>query len=642
MIKRQLFLLFKYAILLVLAMQSVELSAQKAFPSTEMPLKTTDAPEWDQIFKRTSGSGWYSGDGVFMVPFSGDDRQGQKQRTKTLILFSDSHTCADMDANSYVVSGDRMMNHAIGILSPLQDPTNPQFTDVEYHWGENDGKRITGDRNIFIEHAWAMDGIYLDGKIHMFMTVEVDKAGVSGVNMVHIPIVDNEIDLNNSADMMETTPFFYAEEDNNTRLGSALMDNSILGGAHTPDGYIYVYGARKIKTRRGAVVARVAKTDFTDFSKYEFWNGSQWTSSFMDLDTDDAEIFPIVSSDRYSVTPIRTGPFAGKYMAIYSRKLSQPVVEYKIADTPIGPWSDGVPVWGIVDEMDELGPNIPNFYGAKAHQHLSQPGELLVSYCVNCYQPNAKDHNKNRGRFFRIDLNNLATTAPQFIVSHTYEKSNASGFNGSANKHTKAFNVNARDESKWQDVTPGDKWVSIDLGQEYYIDRWQLLNEGQLSGDSHLNTRDFKLQVNDNYYDDNGWEDVDVVFGNAADIYNANIKETKGRYWRVYITTPSQDGTDVANVLSVNLFGRTNAKPLGTNIPKSSFNVKKSVVYPSLVKDFVHIANPLEKNQIKVYTLSGSLCLSKTTNASSINLSTLTPGSYILSVNNQSAKIVKQ
>ncbi|WP_430815112.1 DUF4185 domain-containing protein [Carboxylicivirga sp. RSCT41] len=620
----------------------VSISAQNAFPSKEMPLKAIDAPEWDDIFKRTSGSGWYSGDGIFMVPFSGDDRQGQKQSTKTLILFSDSHTCENMDANTYVVSGDKMMNHAIGVLSPLQDLDQQQFTDVEYHWGEDDGKRITGDRNIFIEHAWAMDGLYQDGKIHMFMTVEVNKAGVSGVNMVHIPIVDNDIDLTNSANMMETTPFFCADGDNNTRLGSALMDNSIAGGAHTPDGYIYVYGARKVKTKRGAVVSRVAKADFTDFSKYEFWNGSQWTTDFMDLDSDDAEIFPIVSSDRYSVTPIRTGPFSGKYMAIYSRKLSQPVVEYKIADSPVGPWSDGVPVWGIVDEMDELGPNIPNFYGAKAHQHLSDPGELLISYCVNCYQPNVKDHNKNRGRFFRIDLNELATSAPQFIVSHTYEKTNASGFNGSTYKHTKAFNVNARDESKWQDVTSGDKWISIDLGQEYYIDRWQMLNEGQLSGNSHLNTRDFKLQVNDSDNDDNGWKDVDIVFDNTADIYDAPVKETKGRYWRVYITTPSQDGSDVANVLNINLFGRTNAKPVDATITDKPINEDSAIVYPTLVKDVIHIVDPKTENNIKVYSVSGGLCVSEITSASSINLSTLPPGSYILCVNNVSTRIVKE
>ena len=242
--------IIRCAILLVISLHCLLASAQKAFPSTEMPLKTIDAPEWDEIFKRTSGSGWYSGDGIFMVPFSGDDRQGQKQSTKTLILFSDSHTCVGMDETTYEVSGDKMMNHAIGILSPLQDPDQPQFSDVEYHWGENDGKRIIGDRNIFIEHAWAMDGLFQDGKIHMFMTVEVNKAGVSGVNMVHIPVVNNDIDLTNSADMMVTTPFFYADGDNNTRLGSALMDNSIVGGAHTPDGYVYVYGARKVKTKR--------------------------------------------------------------------------------------------------------------------------------------------------------------------------------------------------------------------------------------------------------------------------------------------------------------------------------------------------------------------------------------------------------
>ncbi|TLX73296.1 DUF4185 domain-containing protein [Labilibacter sediminis] len=633
-----------YLLTFIISITQTTITTAQDYPSLDMPLKTTDAPEWDQIFKRTSGDGWYSGDGIFMVPFSGDDRQGQKQTTKTLILFSDSHTCTGIDPDTYVVSGDKMMNHAIGILSPLQDPDNPQFSDVEYHWGEDDNKRQDPayNRNIFLEHAWAMDGIYQDGMIDMFMTVEQNGDGVSGVSMVHIPIINDDIDLTNSANMIETTPFFYSDGSDNTRLGSAVMDNSTLGGAHTPDGYVYVYGARKIKTRRGAVVARVPKADFTDFTKYEFWNGSQWTTNFMDLHTDEAEIFTIVSSDRYSITPIRTGPFSGKYMAIYSKKLSHPVVEYKISDTPIGPWSDGVPVWGIVEEMDELGPNVPNFYGAKAHPHLSEPGELLVSYCLNSYQPIVKDHNKNRGRFFRIDLNNFATAAPQFIVSHKYNNTNASGFTETATKHTKAFNNNARDESKWQDNTPGDKWISIDLGQEYYIDRWQVLNEGQLSGDSHLNTKDFKLQVNDNYYDDNGWVDVDVVTGNTADIYNADITETKARYWRVYITNPSQDGTDVANILNINLFGRTSSKQTPTSIFNESIAEDTPVAFPTAVKDIIHFSNPQSKNHVKVWSIGGILCIRETTTENYINLSDLSPGAYIISVNNESSKIIKK
>lgn len=626
-------------VIIALGYFSNQVQAQD-YPSLELPLKATDAPEWDEIFIRRSGSGWYSGDGIFMVPFSGDDSPGQKQTTKTLILFSDSHTCESIDPDTYVVTGDKMMNHAIGILSPLKDPNKPDFSDVEYHWGEDDGKRITGDRNIFIEHAWAMDGFYQNGKIDMFMTVEENNAGVSGVSMVHIPIIDGDIDLTNSADMIEPTPFFHIDGNSNTRLGSAVMDNTALGNAHTPDGYVYVYGVRKVNTRRGAVVSRVLKADFTDFTKYEFWNGTAWTSEFMDLISDDAEIFTKVSSDRYSVTPIHTGPYAGKYMAIYSRKLSLPIVEYKIADTPIGPWSNGVPVWGIVDELDELGLNTPNTYGAKAHPHLSEPGELLVSYCVNSYQPNTKDNNKNRGRFFRIDLNNIATTSPQYIVSHIYNTTSASGFTETATKHTKAFNNNAKESSKWQDDTAGDKWVSIDLGQEYYVDRWQVAHEGQLSGNSHLNTKDFKLQKSDNFYF--GWTDVDLVTGNTLDVSNHIIEETKSRYWRLYITTPSQDGTDVANILNFNLYGRTNPKPIETGIFDESINSNEIIAYPTMVDDIVYFSNPKTQNTVKVWSIGGILCIRETTEEKCLNISDLSSGTYILSINNETTKILKK
>lgn len=66
-------------------------------------------------------------------------------------------------------------------------------------------------------------------------------------------------------------------------------------------------------------------------------------------------------------------------------------------------------------------------------------------------------------------------------------------------------------------------------------------------------------------------------------------------------------------------------------------------MYPNPVKDFLYIDNQeTEKNKIEIFALNGKKIIDKTI-TDSLNVKTLTPGSYILRLNGkQTTKFIKE
>ena len=86
-----------------------------------------------------------------------------------------------------------------------------------------------------------------------------------------------------------------------------------------------------------------------------------------------------------SVTPVTTGPYAGKYIAVYTSNTQSSDIMYSIADSPCGPFSDGVKFYHAKEhgQSGASGSGTRYVYNAKAHPHLSKGDLLLVSYNVN-------------------------------------------------------------------------------------------------------------------------------------------------------------------------------------------------------------------------------------------------------------------
>ncbi|TLX76404.1 DUF4185 domain-containing protein [Labilibacter sediminis] len=590
--------LLKIFYLLLIAFIMLPFVAKAQLVVNEMPLKVVEAGEWDEVQRNNGTSGWISGDGQMTIPMDGVDSIGHAQHVKTFWINSDSRFCAELDPfNLRVTDGRAFINHTVAIMNQVNQNSAPGFEDMDYWFGANNDKVTKG--NLFPighDHAWTIDG-WADGDTVYAFLLDKDKVdGVLndvGVHMVKIPIIkdaDGEIinaDYSNYK-YEEYIPWLLRDPDLSgytepkTVMASCIHDNTVEGGATlNADGYIYNYGVRKLKTSRNVVLSRVLRENFTNWDAYEYWNHETqtWTNDSDVLWDGRGNIVNRVGGI-FSITPITTGVYKGKYLLVTIRKQDDPAIAYRIGESLTGPFSDEYVAYGALKEMDAYGTRDVNFYNGKAHPHISNPGELLISYSANRKETTLTT-DKNRVRFIKLKLDELAEEAPLFIVSEgAGNNTSASGYTSTSTKPNKGFDKNCEDKNKWVDDTPGDKWLAVDLERAFYVERWQVIHEEEIypaeSGDPLKNTRDFKLQVSD---DEINWTTVDEVIGNTNGFTERDIPETEGRYWRLYITNPSQDGTDVANIVNFNLIGRV--LPTGKKVDTVNMASGKDVIVSS-------------------------------------------------------------
>ncbi|MEO1077419.1 MAG: DUF4185 domain-containing protein, partial [Bacteroidota bacterium] len=156
-------------------------------------------------------------------------------------------------------------------------------------------------------------------------------------------------------------------------FGNGLLDNTTEAGAPSPDGFLYVYGVRNDPFIKQLLVARVQPSAIADFSTYRFWNGREWVA---DLDA----AVPVTDrvSNELSVSPLADG----RYLLVFQLDALGRDVAVRVGQSPVGPWSAPIRVY----EAPEPATDPDTFvYNAKAHPHLSSPGELLISYNVNTF-----------------------------------------------------------------------------------------------------------------------------------------------------------------------------------------------------------------------------------------------------------------
>ncbi|WP_139997138.1 discoidin domain-containing protein [Paenibacillus paridis] len=111
---------------------------------------------------------------------------------------------------------------------------------------------------------------------------------------------------------------------------------------------------------------------------------------------------------------------------------------------------------------------------------------------------------------------------------------------GGAETKEKAVDGNAG--TKWTSQplssSPGDKWLSVNLGSQASITRWVVKHAGSGGEAAAYNTKSFKLQKSN---DGLNWTDVDTVTGNTAAVTDRIVAPFSASYVRLYITAPVQD-----------------------------------------------------------------------------------------------------
>lgn len=115
----------------------------------------------------------------------------------------------------------------------------------------------------------------------------------------------------------------------------------------------------------------------------------------------------------------------------------------------------------------------------------------------------------------------------------------------------KAVDGTTANNSKWCSNVTGDKWLSLDLGQNYDISRWIVKHAGAGGESTAWNTKNFKLQKSS---DGTNWVDVDTVSNNTASITDRTVPTFTARYVRLYITTPTQNTDPAARIYELELY----------------------------------------------------------------------------------------
>ena len=241
------------------------------------------------------------------------------------------------------------------------------------------------------------DGIAIGDTVHLLaarFSFDPPPFTRKGVTMISIP--NDDLPPFDQQVQVEA-PLYAPESANHGELtsGGAILDNSVEAGAPHADGYVYVYGVEELPFTKKAIVARVPRQDYTNFSAWRFWDGVSWS-------TDLENSFPIAGrvSTEMSVTPLPDG----RYLMVFMLDTIGGKIAYRIGDRPEGPWGPFQEVYTV-----PLPQNPPDVYSyhAKAHPGLSEPGTLLVSYNVNTLGP-FTDHydyaDIYRPRFIRLTL----------------------------------------------------------------------------------------------------------------------------------------------------------------------------------------------------------------------------------------------
>lgn len=224
-----------------------------------------------------------------------------------------------------------------------------------------------------------------------------------------------------------------------------------------------------------------------------------------------------------------------------------------------------------------------NYYWQNSYALLDAPGEWF--------------HDKSAGTLYYIprDGEDLSTADVQRPVVQTLfdltgedvdaalsKPAAASGAN-TANPPSNAVDgstTSSADNSMWEADSPGDKWLTVDLGEQTRIDRW-IVKHAEYGGlSSELNTRDFRLQTSP---DGQEWTDTDAVSGNKDPVTARPINVT-ARYFRLYVTAPTSTTDTAARIFALELHHYTpvsNIQFNGLNFQYSNWDSPSDLGYYS-------------------------------------------------------------
>lgn len=255
------------------------------------------------------------------------------------------------------------------------------------------------------EHSWIwlQDGVVIDKNLYFIPIIingdssqpEGLQFKVLGAALFKTPIDNKSLKLDQTTQKM--APILLDHQGSNYLFGAALMNHTEQSGSIQPDGYIYIYGYKTTYGLRELLVARAKPETFELFDTWRYYDGKGWSSELLDA-------IPILEhiSCEMSVSMIQKGKNKGQFIAFYTYDTNTRYVAFSVSKTPYGPFSAPQIIYKTPEQ--DIFKETTYTYNAKAHPHLSQSEDILVSYNTNTYSfdHNMSDYRIYRARFIRV------------------------------------------------------------------------------------------------------------------------------------------------------------------------------------------------------------------------------------------------
>lgn len=336
------------------------------------------APGYASLFLNSSG--WIGGDGNYSVSLGGDT---------TLWLHGD--TFLGEIKGGVRCEGFKIANNTIS----LQKGYEPATASMKFFSGR-DG---AGEPCAVVAPEdgkgwfWIYDGVRTGGRLFLFLIqIDRDRGSALGFKSVGMWLgrVENPDEPPEKWKITQKKiPCSLFSADGDTFLGSAVLKR---------EPYIYIYGIKEKHEgpwlQKFMIIARAPGKKLDDFSAWEFFDGTGWSSDFgriAGLFGDCANEFTVSYEDTLH-----------RFIVIYTENGASENINMRLAPEPEGPWSDPVTVYECPEK--EWNRNIL-LYAAKGHPSLSvSPGELIVSYIANSIDFNdlLKDARLYNPQFLRL------------------------------------------------------------------------------------------------------------------------------------------------------------------------------------------------------------------------------------------------
>lgn len=394
--KKRGYIIFWIVLFVTACGQQTKVDNQSASDKPLPPLtfSSEPAPEWTALMERTSG--WFAADGIFTIPLDGKENQGVKGK-KTLFIFSDTYIGEVV--NNVPKPGNVMVNNTTAWMEGIEPDESAISFEYKLDEEGHPATYFVPDNEVSKEgeYFWLGDGFINHRKknaLYIF-AYHVHKTGpnVFDFEQTHVALLkikDPSPEGISNYEQMPTYLGFVHPEYGRVYFGSGIFVNTKKARAPHPDGFVYIYGV--MEANKSLIAARLLPEDIEAFDRWTFWDGENWVKN-------KEEVAPIANhvSNELSVTP--TGD--GRYLLTFTVLGISDKIGIQVGESPVGPFGEIHEVYTCPEYAEKgLFP-----YNAKAHYHLSKPGELLVSYntiTINFWEDIQKDASIYHPRFVRV------------------------------------------------------------------------------------------------------------------------------------------------------------------------------------------------------------------------------------------------